>query len=167
MCLFFAFVACFILNLTYCTLDWTLVQNLNVRVCVCVCVHPGSGCHALSWCRSVWTRSWTKRRCWKAGNPTFASLCKWPTTVPCNTAARCRETPAVKPATVTEHTHAYINLRFWSLQDIRFSTESPTLHHRTQTVPVAQIEKTPTTLARRRTHSHTKLYLIWHVKICI
>lgn len=72
---------------------------------VCACVIPGSGCRALSWCRSAWTRSWTRRRCWRAGNPTSANQCRWPTTVLCSTAARCREIPAARPATVTERRH--------------------------------------------------------------
>lgn len=72
---------------------------------VCIYVHPGSGCHAPSWCLLGWTRSWTRRRCWRAGSLTFASQFRWPTIVPCNTAARCRETPAVKPVIVTKDTH--------------------------------------------------------------
>lgn len=82
-----------------------------VKSLVCVCVCAGSGCRAPSWCRWASTRSWTRRRCWRAGSPTSANRCRWPTTVRCSTAARCRETPAARPATATErrrtltHTH--------------------------------------------------------------
>lgn len=72
------------------------------RACTCACACPGSGCPAPNWCLLVWTRSWTKRKCWRAGSPTSASRCRSPTTALCSTAARCRETPAARPATVTE-----------------------------------------------------------------
>lgn len=78
-----------------------------------ICVYSGSGYRALSWCRLGWTRNWTRRKCWKAENPTSASPCRWPTTAPCNTAARCRETPAARPVTVTENTHTNTH-RCWS-----------------------------------------------------
>lgn len=87
--------------------------------CACAYVLAGSGFRALSWCLWASTKSWTKRRCSKAGSPTSANQCRWPIIVPCSTAARCRGTPAVKLVTVTEHKHTR-------------TLESPALHHRLQ-----------------------------------
>lgn len=123
----------------------SLIEDELTLECMCVFVHAGSGYHALSWCRSGWTKSWTRRKCWRAGSRTSASQYRWLTTVPCSTAVRCRETPAARPVTVTEQTHVhrpYEGLSVQMLWSIRFSVESPALHRRTQkTVPVAQSGK--------------------------
>jgi len=106
---------------------YLLVGNIKAVTTECVCAHTGSGCRARSWCRSAWTRSWTRRRCWRGGNPTFASLCRWPITAPCSTAAKCRETPAAKPVTVTEHKHTCAQKRYpgpWYVSRIAKKTVS-------------------------------------------
>lgn len=108
----------------------------------CPFVCPGSGCPAPNWCRSAWTRNWTRRRCWRAGSPTSASRCRSPTTALCSTAARCRETPAARPATVTEHSSWE---QAWILH---------LLHQTPEFIPVAQSGKHPPHLPQD-THSCT------------
>lgn len=124
-------------------------SNVHAHALVC----PGSGCPAPNWCRSAWTRNWTKRKCWRAGSPTSASRCRSPTTALCSTAARCRETPAARPATVTE----------------RCLLKQTLIFHLSFTRVYSSSTKweTPAAFPPRHALIHTKPYVIWHVNYCI
>lgn len=127
---------------------------MNVLLCVCA----GSGCRAPSWCRWASTRSWTRRRCWRAGSPTSANPCRLPTTALCSTAARCRETPAARPATATERRRAHTRLLTHWRRRCCFTPRGP---QRKKIVPVAQSGK-ETTLRSTGRNTHTRAHARSH-----